>query len=40
MKSEIPRYRDPNSNLVYTADSCLELRQAWDKNEIELNTFA
>jgi AraC-like DNA-binding protein len=40
MKPKIPRYRDPHSNLVYTADSCLELRQAWDKNEIELNTFA
>lgn len=40
MKPEVPRYRDPESKRVYTADSCLELRQAWDKKEIELITLA
>jgi len=40
MKPDIPKYNDPKNKLVYIADSCFELRQAWDKKEIELNTLA
>src|SRR5450759_3462575 len=39
MKLDIPKYYDPENKLVYKADSCFELKQAWDKKEIELNTL-
>lgn len=39
MKLDIPKYYNPENKLVYKADSCFELKQAWDKKEIELNTL-
>ncbi len=39
MEIKIPKYYDPNENKTYEADSCVELRNAWNKNELELNTL-
>jgi AraC family L-rhamnose operon regulatory protein RhaS len=39
MDIKIPKYYDPQENKTYEADSCEPLRNAWYKNELELNTL-
>ncbi|MCF6334083.1 MAG: helix-turn-helix transcriptional regulator [Draconibacterium sp.] len=40
MNLTIPKYHDPAGNLTYEADSCIPLRAAWNKRELELTTLA
>jgi AraC family L-rhamnose operon regulatory protein RhaS len=40
MSLEIPKYYDDTEKIIYLADSCIPLRQAWNKNELELTTLA
>lgn len=40
MKLATPKYYDPSKNLIYEADACNPLRNAWSNNDIELITLA
>lgn len=39
MENGIPKYYDPNENLIYEADSCTPLRDAWLSQDLELTTL-
>lgn len=39
MNTSVPKYYDPTQNLIYEADSCTPLRDAWLKNDLELTTL-
>jgi len=36
---DVPVYYDPNKKISYKADSCDPLREAWERNELELTTL-
>ena len=40
MSFTTPKYYDDTAQIIYKADSCIPLRQAWDRNELELTTLA
>jgi AraC family L-rhamnose operon regulatory protein RhaS len=39
MIPSVPKFYDPEHKLSFEADSCVPLRQAWEKGEIELTTL-
>ena len=39
MNVSVPKFYDPEQKLSFEADSCIPLRQAWEKGEIELTTL-
>ena len=40
MNFVVPKYYDDTEKIIYQADSCIPLRQAWDNSELELTTLA
>lgn len=39
MENNVPKYYDPTRNIIYEADSCNPLRDAWVNKELELTTL-
>ena len=39
MENEVPKYHDPAQNIIYEADSCTPLREAWIKEDLELTSL-
>ncbi|MCY1719869.1 AraC family transcriptional regulator [Prolixibacteraceae bacterium Z1-6] len=39
MEKTVPKYYDPNKGLIYEADSCTPLRDAWLNQDLELTTL-
>lgn len=39
MEIGVPKYYDPTRNVIYEADSCYPLRNAWVNQELELTTL-